>query len=481
MSNKLTWYIHFFLFILCLNYDAVVAQQLATAEISNNASREHTDHEIIDRLRVIPNYMINHQFNPVVKSYVRTYTVKNRKRTEEMLGKTDLYFPMFERLLSEANLPLELKYLSIVESALNPHARSRSGAVGLWQFMPPTGKEYGLNIRSSYDERKDPEKSTRAAIKYLGKLYDRFGSWELALAAYNGGPGRISRAVRRAGTNDYWQLNKYIPRETRNYVSAYIGASYVANYYYLHDLQPKTIDAKLIDNKSILIKEGILFSDIASRTGLPLEWIKMLNPQYNKASIPARSSGHPLVLPSLEAELIRNAFTAMPRNNLVLDQWRKKADYQQQNYTVASGEKLEDIAKAFNCSAEDIVKWNRLTSAGLYGGKNLIVFSKKETKPVRNWSESPLVSHKRSIRIANKNQRVIEMPDQSAIFVASSRSKNSRIIKDGKIKYYILARGESLSDVARKFSKLTLQELIQLNNININQQLSAGQRLIISK
>jgi len=425
--------------------------------------------------------MIEHQFNPVVKSYVRTYTVKNRARTETMLGKTALYFPMFERLLAEANLPSELKYLSIVESALDPNARSRSGAVGLWQFMPPTGKEYGLNIRSSYDERKDPEKSTRAAIKYLGKLYDRFGSWELALAAYNGGPGRISRAVKRAGTKDYWKLNKYIPRETRNYVSAYIGASYVANYFYLHDLNPKEIDAKLINNKSILITNGISFSDIASRTGLPMAWIKMLNPQYNKSSIPAKTSGHPLVLPALEAELIRNAFVAQPQRNFWLEKWNDKAGYQKQDYTVANGEKLEEIAKAFNCSSEDIVKWNRLTSAGLYGGKKLIVFSKKEEKPVRTLTESPTIAHKRSVRILSNKTKDIAIPESPITFVTSSRSKNSRIIKEGKTKYYILARGESLSDVARKFSKLSLQDLIQINNININDQLSAGQKLIISK
>jgi len=197
-----------------------------------------TDSEIRDRLSRITSSVAPPRFTSVVKSYINTYTVKKRQHTEAMLGRISIYFPMFEKYLSENNLPVDLKYLSIVESALNPKAVSRSGAVGLWQFMPPTGKENGLKINSTVDERRDPHKSTLAAAKYLKKQYKRYNNWELALAAYNGGPGRVNRAIKRGRSKNFWRIKRYLPKETQNYVPAFIAATYVVNYYPEHNLVP---------------------------------------------------------------------------------------------------------------------------------------------------------------------------------------------------------------------------------------------------
>ena len=175
-------------------------------------------------------------------------------------------------------MPLDLKFLSVVESALNPMAVSRSGAVGLWQFMPATGREYGLKISRYVDERKDPVKSTLAAIKYLKKQYNRYGNWELALAAYNGGPGRVNRAIKRGRSKNFWRIRKYLPRETRNYVPAYIAATYIANFYHMHDLVPIYPDLELQLTESVKVYETLNFSEIEAITGTPEYIIEILNP-----------------------------------------------------------------------------------------------------------------------------------------------------------------------------------------------------------
>ena len=442
---------------------------------------EYSNVEVMNRLNAIPTKIVSHQYNPIVESYVKTYTVKNRKRTEEMLGKMRMYFPLFEQILSEANLPQELKYLSIVESALNPKATSRSGAVGLWQFMPATGKEYGLRIRSTMDERRDPEKATRAAVKYLGRLYHKFGNWELALAAYNGGPGRIARAVKRARSNDFWKITKYLPRETRNYVSAFVGATYIAHYYELHGLKPVYPAEQLLNTTSVNITNGITFSEIQSRTGIPMDWIKQLNPQYRRNYIPMSTGGHNLVLPRIEAELIRNAFTAVPQINYWLEKWQKNADYVQHDYYVQRGESIHQIAGSFMCAVEDVVKWNRLTSLSLYEGKLLTLFSKKVYKEKRSWTAVQPINIINYNKLAGHEELIPELPPNNIEFGVSTRRKNPRVIKEGKSKYYILARGESLSDVARKIPNLKLKELLKYNNIKINAQLDPGQKLKISK
>ena len=189
---------------------------------------------VIERLKSIENPLVENRYNSIVRGYIKGYLFWNRDKTERILGRTVLYFPLMEEYLSKRNMPDKLKYLSVVESALYPHGVSRVGAVGLWQFMPETGKEYGLEINEFVDERKDPNKSTQAALDYLSRQYMKYGDWALALAAYKSGSGRVSRAIKRGRSKNFWRIRRYLPRETRNYVPAYIAATYMMEYYKEH-------------------------------------------------------------------------------------------------------------------------------------------------------------------------------------------------------------------------------------------------------
>jgi membrane-bound lytic murein transglycosylase D len=209
-----------------------------------------------------------------------------------------VYFPNIESKIIEKNLPIEIKFLSIVESALQPAARSSVGAVGLWQFMKSTARMYGLEIDSHVDERRDVEKSTDAALQYLSDLNERFGDWTLALAAYNCGPGNVRKAMRRSGGKDYWSIRKYLPRETRNYVPKFIAMTYLMNYYSDHDLSPQYPDELFVKTRKLLITEGITFSKVSALTGVPMETIEYYNPSYIGHYVPRSSEGKILELPS---------------------------------------------------------------------------------------------------------------------------------------------------------------------------------------
>jgi len=226
--------------------------------------------------------------NRHVKSYINTYSNKRRELTSKMLGLSEYYFPMFEEHLDKYNMPLELKYLAIVESALNPTANSRAGAKGLWQFMYGTGKMYGLKATSLVDDRFDPLKSTDAACRHLQDLYDIYGNWSLALAAYNSGPGNVNRAIRRAGgVKSYWAIWPYLPRETRGYVPAFIAVMYIMNYLAEHNLYPIHPDVLIQETDTITVKDVLSFEQISEMMGISYEELKYLNPAYKKGIIPS--------------------------------------------------------------------------------------------------------------------------------------------------------------------------------------------------
>ena len=202
---------------------------------SSPATFEET--EVARRVELMNSEVVQPRYDVVVRSYLRTYLVNHRAKAQKILGRSVLYFPVFEDFLRRNNLPLDLKYLPIVESALEPKATSRVGAAGLWQFMPSTGRMYGLQVDDMVDERRDPLKSTEAAVVHLQDLFEKFENWELAIAAYNSGSGRVSRAVKRARSTSYWKIRGYLPRETANYVPAFIAASYLVRYFEEHGLE----------------------------------------------------------------------------------------------------------------------------------------------------------------------------------------------------------------------------------------------------
>ena len=246
------------------------------------------------------------KYNSEVKRRIRQYTVKQRNMSEILLGRSSIYFPLFEDVFRSKGLPLDLKYLSVVESGLRPIATSRSGAAGLWQFMRPTGRMMGLEINRTIDERRDVEKSTEAAADYLLHLYDRFDDWTLAIAAYNCGPGNLRKAIRRSGgKKNFWEIEKYLPRETREYVPKFIAISYVMKYYYEHDLVPEIPNECLTNTTKAKVFEKINLNTLSKELNIDIEVLKTLNPTYVRNFIPKTEEGtYNLVLPTSDMRIV---------------------------------------------------------------------------------------------------------------------------------------------------------------------------------
>lgn len=275
-----------------------------TIEVCAHDVDAEAEAEIKNRINSM-NGLVDMKFTPEVMSYIQGY-LKYKQGASSVLGRQNIYFPMFEQALTEKEMPTDLKYLSIVESALKPNAVSRAGAAGLWQLMRGTGRMLGLKINSVVDERRNPYKSTQAALDYLNMLHEEFGDWTLALAAYNSGPGRVRRAISLGNSEDFWEIKKYLPKETRNYVPAFIAVNYIVNYYYLHDIQPSLEHPDFMSVSNITLYDKISFQEISEITGTDVNVIKQLNPCYLRAYVPGGSLGSHVMLPNYAATLLLN-------------------------------------------------------------------------------------------------------------------------------------------------------------------------------
>ena len=259
----------------------------------------YSKEDYIARLLRLPNVM-EMVYNDVVQKFIDRYSGRLRQSISYMLGASNFYIPIFEEALEAYQLPLELKYLPIIESALNPNAISRAGAGGLWQFMIGTGKQYGLQVNSLVDERRDPVKSSYAAARYLGDLYKIFGDWNLVIAAYNCGPENINKAIRRSnGEKDYWQIYPYLPKETRGYVPAFIAANYIMTYYSLHNICPMStrLPAK---TDTVMVNKNVHLQQVAEVVGINIDLLRSLNPMYRRDIIPGATEPYALRLPLTE-------------------------------------------------------------------------------------------------------------------------------------------------------------------------------------
>ena len=349
----------------------------------------------LERLKRIPS-IIEMPYNEVVQKFIDRYSGRLRHSVSYMLGASNFYMPIFEEALETYGLPLELKYLPVIESALNPKAVSRVGATGLWQFMLATGKRYGLEVNSLVDERRDPIKASYAAANYLSDLYKVFGDWNLVIAAYNCGPDQINKAIHRSkGSKDYWQIYPYLPKETRGYVPAFIAANYIMTYYCEHNICPMTtrLPAK---TDTIMVGRNVHLEQIASVCNIDIEQLRTLNPAYRRDIVPGATKLSAVRLPQTEvgkfidledsiyaynAEVLFSKRTTVEVNDDVptytrkssSKRSRKKARSRGRSVTVKSGQTLSEIAKRNGTTVAKLRRLNGIKGSNIRAGKKLRV------------------------------------------------------------------------------------------------------------
>lgn len=390
---------------------------------------------------------IDMPYNQVVRNCIDRYMRNHNNALGAMLGRSILYMPIFEQALEEAGLPLELKYLSVVESALRPGATSRVGAAGLWQFMPATGRMYNLHISTLVDERRDPYKSSVAAAQYLKDLYEMFGDWHLALAAYNCGPGRIARAINSTGKKDFWDIYYTLPSETRMYVPLFIAANYAMTYYREHNVEP-ILPVKPLTTDTVMIHHKLYFEHIATVMNIDIEALKELNPQYRCDIIPGSDTKpYSLTLPSQQAfvySLMQDSILAFAKKDLEakgITEDEISAEPTPVYHKVRSGETLSTIARKYSTTVKNIKRWTGIKSDKLRIGQRLIV----------GWS--------------------------NGVPPAKSSNKKATSTSDTKATYHKVRKGETLSTIARKHGT-TVQKIKKANNIK-GDNIQVGQRLSI--
>lgn len=350
-----------------------------------------SDKDFIARLQKMPT-VIEMPYNGVVRSYINMYTQRRRQLVEEMLGLSLYYMPFFEQALEKEGVPLELKYLPVIESALNPDAVSRVGATGLWQFMLTTAKGLGLEVNSIIDERRDPIRSSEMAAKYLKQLYNIYGDWSLAIASYNCGPGNVNKALRRAGgtadkKKDFWDIYFYLPQETRGYVPAFIAANYVMTYYKDHNLG-KSLARRPILTDTIHVNKRVHFEQISAVLNIPMEELRVLNPQYRKDEIPGDIRPYALTLPSQqiysyivsEDSIVAHNAALYARRDVVVpvdpstvsnDDGETTTKLVVKYHKVRRNETISMVARKYGVSVSSIKKWNGLRSSRLKRGQTL--------------------------------------------------------------------------------------------------------------
>lgn len=425
------------------------------------------------------NSAINLSYNDIVRNYIELYVVRKRLQLATMLGNSEYYFPMFEEELAAHCMPLELKFLPVIESALNPVAKSRARACGLWQFMYGTGKMYKLEINSYIDERFDPARSTQAAVRYLNDLYGIYEDWILVIAAYNCGPGNVNKAIRRSGgKKNYWDIYYHLPKETRGYVPAFIAAIYAFNYAEAHNVRPIQTNLPMLCD-TIVVNESLHFDQIAKNMDVSLEELRDLNPQYIKDVVPAGfGKSYVLKMPyNYVGSFIDNQDTIFAYNRKVYfddkdrtadpnNRFKRYAsasssasgDKDRLVYTVKSGDVPGNIAAKFNVSLADLRYWNNLNKRmTIRVGQKLVVYvSSSKASQYKNYASN-----------AGKVSNETDAPRVETV--------------DGEYTYYTVKRGENLWSIAKKYPGVTNKDIMKWNGISESdvKDLRPGQKLKI--
>ncbi|WP_111308840.1 lytic transglycosylase domain-containing protein [Confluentibacter sediminis] len=401
----------------------------------------------------------NVEYNPALESVIKSYLKNRRETLQRLITLSAYYFPMFERELDNHNIPLEIKYLAVVESALKPRAKSRVGATGLWQFMYSTGKLYGLDVSSYVDERSDPIKSTEAASKYLSKLYEIFGDWDLALAAYNSGPGNVTKAIRRSGGyQNYWNIRHNLPRETAGYLPAFLANMYIFEYAEQHGFKKLKPEFAYIETDTIRVRQMITLDQVSEVTDVDIEELQFLNPSYKLDIIPyVKGEDYTLRLPrdvignfvSNEDAIYAYAKAEFDKREKPLPQFFEAKD--KTTYVVRSGDYLGRLSRKFGVRVSQIKQWNGLRSNELKIGQRLTIYPSNYVAPTTTATSSTTVAN---------------------------TSLKSHISSD--MITYIVKSGDSLWSISQKFPGVSVQNIKEWNDIS-GSKLKPGMKLKISK
>jgi len=393
------------------------------------------------------------EFNKSIYSFIKLYAGRRRGLTSRMLAAGKLYFPIFEAELAKRGMPPMLKYLPIIESAMNPKARSRTGAGGLWQFMPATGKMQGLEITSYVDERSDVYKSTAAACDYLEHLHDIYDDWFMALASYNCGPGNMNKAIRRSkGATNYWDVQSYLPKETQNYVPIYSAVCYIMTYPGEHNISCGTPKYTWQEFDTIMVTQRTKFSVVADRCGIGREMLEKMNPEYLKDIIPVTTKHRPIYLPLdkigifLEQEDSIYHFSAL-NSRPVIDY----SSHSEQYHIVKSGEVLGSIAAKYHVTVKQIKAWNRMDSDFIRKGKKLVIYKKGTSKPTTTTSKP-----KPTTTTSNAT------PPKGYI-------------------YYTIKKGDTLWDIAQRYKGVSVGDIKRANRGINYSKLHSGQKIKIPR
>jgi len=450
-------------------------------------------------------------FNKVIKDYIYLYANKKRDLTARMLGLAELYFPLIEEQLDRYDIPLEMKYLAIVESALNPTAGSRAGAKGLWQFMYGTGKVYGLKVTTLIDERFDPLQSTIAACEHMNDLYDIYGDWSLVMAAYNSGAGNVNKAIRRSGgVKSYWAIWPFLPRETRGYVPAFIAVYYVMTHASAHNIYPVHPGILYHETDTVMVHDVLSFDQINEMLGVPMDQIKLLNPLYKKGIIPYKDGEEFfLKLPkeyigdflNNEQELYAYVTKKGTKKKKLLAEIKKAQE--RTIHIVRSGENLGLIARRYHVYVSQIKAWNNMRGTTIYPGQRLVVYPsarynpsvvpKKQTAAassapngthtVKNGENLGLIANKYGCSVSqlkawNNLSRSTIHPGQK--LKVRKPEVSMKVDENAEYVYHTVKSGDTLWDIAKLYDGVTVNQIKELNNITNASRLKPGEKIRIA-
>jgi membrane-bound lytic murein transglycosylase D len=450
--------------------------EISTVNIDKDIDKELPTELLKQRLAAMDaKSPFNIEYNQGLENLIKSFLKNRRKAFANQMAVAQYYFPVFEEALAKQNVPLEIKYLAVVESALNPKAVSRVGATGLWQFMYQTGKQYNLSIDSYVDERSDPLKSSDAAAQYMTNMYAIFNDWDLVLASYNSGPGNVSKAIRRSGgQQNFWNIKDKLPKETQGYVPAFLATMYIYEYHKEHGIVPKKALVRHFATDTVMVKKEMSFAQISNLLDIPIEQLQALNPSYKRNVIPNYAGkSHYLTLPSSKVAVFTSnedkiyAYVQyeLDKKEKVKQNWKSNyikdslayvsaSNTKVKYYKVKRGDNLGDIAKRNDVAVSDLKKWNHLKGNAVASGKSLKIIIERDSDP--------------SIKLASnidKNKAVVGK-DNSNLATADSKvttDKKDTLVVNAT-NFYIVQKGDNLNTIAKKYNT-SVAEIKEWNHL----------------